>query len=272
MSAASDITRRAKSNLAFALRVLPKDRRDDAVVFYAFCRTVDDLADETASPAGDRRSALTDWKTGLLHGFIRPDDFQREVVSMLERRKIPSALPAAIIDGCLMDLESIRFEKWEDLEGYIWKVACAVGLVSIRLFGCTEPESETYAVSLGKALQITNILRDVNEDLSNGRLYLPLETLSRHGLTETDLPVPAGDRRFATFATEMADRAQAHFDEAAATLPKGDRAALKPARIMSEIYETLLHAMRADGFRVFEKRYRLTQARKLAILSKHLFA
>lgn len=272
MSASSDITRRAKSNLAFALRVLPKDRRDDAVVFYAFCRTVDDLADSSALPVAERRTALTAWKDGLLHGFANPDAFQREVVSLREGREIPANLLTAIIDGCLMDLEPARFPAWEDLSGYIWKVACAVGLVSIRLFGCTQPAAEAYAVALGRALQLTNILRDVGEDLTNGRLYLPLDALARHGLAETDLPSPASDPRFQALASEMADLAQGFFDEAAAVLPPADRPALRPARIMAEIYQTLLHNMRADGFRVFEKRYRMSHARKLAILSKHLIA
>lgn len=270
MSEATQITRRARSNLAFALRVLPRDRRDDAVVFYAFCRTLDDLADEPGMPADKRKRALEAWKQGLEHGFESPDALQREVLALRERRQIPTGLLTAIVDGCLMDLEPRRFATWDDLDGYIWKVACAVGLVSIRIFGCTDPASETYAIALGRALQLTNILRDVGEDFANGgRIYLPLEELARFGC---DAEKPCHNQAFLTLMNHVADRADAHFREAAAVLPAADRRALAPARIMAEIYQTLLGRMRRDGFRVFENRYRVPRLRKLWILAKHLIA
>ncbi len=185
MSAASEITRKAKSNLAFALKILPRDRREDMVVFYAFCRTMDDLADDPGMPAEKRTELLDGWKHGLVSGFTAPDEFQREVAALRDRQRIPNDLLVAIIEGCQMDVHPQRFENWEDLSGYVWKVACAVGLVSIRLFGCKDPGSECYAVALGHALQLTNILRDIAEDLSNGqRIYLPLADLARFGYTE----------------------------------------------------------------------------------------
>jgi phytoene synthase len=270
VSEATQITRRARSNLAFALRVLPRDRRDDAVVFYAFCRTLDDLADEPGIPADDRRRKLEAWKLGLERGFESPDSLQREVLALRERRRIPNELLTAIVDGCLMDLEPRRFATWDELDAYIWKVACAVGLVSIRIFGCTAPASETYAIALGRALQLTNILRDVGEDFANGgRIYLPLEELARFGC---DAEKPTHNQAFLALMNHVADRADAHFREAADVLPAADRRALAPARIMAEIYQTLLATMRRDGFRVFEKRYRVPRPRKLWILAKHLVA
>jgi phytoene synthase len=273
VSAASEITRKAKSNLAFALVILPRDRRDDMVVFYAFCRTMDDLADDTTRPAGDRELALESWKSGLTAGFAVPDEFQREVVSLRDRRSIPNDLLLAIIQGCMMDLHPQRFQTRDELSGYIWKVACAVGLVSIRLFGCREKESEAYAVALGHALQLTNIIRDVGEDLENGgRIYLPLADLHRFGLSVSDLAARVRDDRFLALMDDQADLAERYFQQAEKLLPVADRRALLPARIMAEIYRTLLRDMRADRFRVFEKRYRLSKPRKLAILGKHLIA
>ncbi len=273
MSAASDITRRAKSNLAFALRILPPARRDDAVTFYAFCRSVDDLADAPGQPLETRQSALEDWKNGLRHGFAKPTGLQQEILALRERHQLPTDLLTAIIDGCLSDLQPQRFGTWDDLCQYIWQVAGAVGLVSIRLFGCTDPASAHYAVVLGQALQLTNILRDLNEDLANGaRIYLPLADLARFGLSEADLLGRTHDARFSALMTALADRADGLFREAAACLPATDRAALVPARVMADIYQAILGKMRADGFRVFEKRYRIGAARKLAILSKHLIA
>lgn len=270
MSDAADITRRAKSNLAFALKVLPPERRDEAVTFYAFCRTIDDLADDPALPVAERGAALARWEDGLRHGFAAPDSLQAGVVAWRDRLGIPNDLLLAIIDGCRMDLHPQRFGTWDDLRQYTWKVACAVGLVSVRVFGATAPAAESYAVALGHALQLTNILRDVGEDLANGcRIYLPLADLNRFQYTERDLVGRVHDGRFLALMAFEAERAEGLFREAAALLPAADRRALLPAEIMREIYQTLLGKMREDRFRVFDRRYRLSAARKLAILSKH---
>lgn len=273
VATASEITRKAKSNLAFALQLLPKDRRADATTFYAFCRTIDDLADDPQAPLASRRTALEAWKHGLCHGFPDPTGLPAELCALRERLQLPNDLLTAIIDGCLMDLEPRRFATRDELRSYIWKVACAVGLVSIRVFGCTDPASERYAERLGEALQLTNILRDVGEDLTNGgRIYLPLEDLDRHGYSEHDLLEKTHDARFVALMGDLADAADRLFAEAAQTLPAADRTALTPARAMAEIYQAILAKMRADRFRVFDRRYRLSLARKLAILSKHLIA
>lgn len=270
MSDATQITRLAKSNLAFALRILPRERRGDAVVFYAFCRTLDDLADAPGIPADERAASLREWKEGLANGFENPTELQRGVITLRERHSIPNDLLTAIIEGCQMDLEPRRFHTWEDLSGYIWKVACAVGLVSIRIFGCTDPDAEGYAEALGRALQLTNILRDIREDHENGgRIYLPLEDLARFGCTEADLAGSVRNERFLSLMNFEAERADAYFHQAEALLPAADRRALAPARIMAGIYQQLLARMRHDGFRVFEKRYHVSAPRKLWILAKH---
>jgi 15-cis-phytoene synthase len=274
MSTASEITRKAKSNLAFALHILPRERRDDMVVFYAFCRTMDDLADAPGISTAERRKSLNAWETGLTHGFDFPDAFQQEVIALRDREQLPTETLVAILDGCRSDLEPQRFEKWQDLSAYIWKVACAVGLISTRLFGCQNPAADRYAVALGHALQLTNILRDIAEDFANDqRLYLPLEDLAHFGYTEQDLLDQVTDERFLALMTYQADRADRFYQEAAdtlASLPELDRAALLPAEIMSEIYQLLLTRMRADHFEIFKKRYRISKPHKLAIFTKHL--
>jgi 15-cis-phytoene synthase len=273
VSAASEITRKAQSNLAFALNILPRERREDMVVFYAFCRTMDDLADEVGVAPEVRARSLNTWENGLIHGFENADAFQQELISLRDRQRIPNELLLAIIDGCRMDLQPQRFQTWDDLAAYIWKVAGAVGLVSIRIFGCTDPASERYAVSLAQALQLTNILRDIHEDLANGqRIYLPLDDLARFDYSEQDLLAKVADERFLALMTYQAERAEEFYREAAECLPAVDRSALLPARIMGEIYHLLLVKMREGRFQVFKQRYRISKARKLAILSKHLIA
>jgi len=272
VSVASAITRNAKSNLAFALKILPRERRDDMVVFYAFCRTMDDLADAPEVSHIKRVESLSAWADGIRDGFENPDAFQQEVVALRDKHDIPNELLLAIIDGCSMDLEPQVFETWGNLSAYIWKVACAVGLVSIRLFGCRHPDAERYAVALGHALQITNILRDVAEDFSNNRVYLPQAELEAFGLSGARLAAQADDSAFHSMMGHCADVAEDYFRQAEELLPHQDRDALLAARIMAEIYHLLLIRMRQDGFKVFNKRYRISKAKKLAILSKHLIA
>ena len=273
MSEAAEITRRAKSNLAFALRILPRDRRDDMVVFYAFCRTMDDLADDPSAPLAQREQALLSWHDGLLHGFSNPTELQKQLIDLRERRAIPNELLTAIIDGCRMDLEPRRFATWADLDAYIWKVAGAVGLVSIRIFGCVDANSEKYAVTLGRALQLTNILRDVGEDLANGgRIYLPLEDLERFGCTEENLVKHSKSAAFLAMMDFEATRAESFYKDAEAILPERDREALVPARIMAKIYRAVLARMRRGGFDVFRVRYSLSRLRKISILLRYWIA
>lgn len=269
MTEAAEITRRAKSNLAFALAVLPKVRRADAVVYYAYCRTLDDLADAPGMAVVERREALERWRRGWIEGFAQPDGLQCDVVALRERTGIPKEWLTALVDGCIEDLEPKRYRTWEELDGYIWKVAGAVGLVSAKIFGCVDPAVDQYAERLGRALQLTNILRDVGEDWANGkRLYLPLEELDHAGLTEEVLDQNPQAGSFRQMMERVAEQAERDFRQAATLMPKQDRDALLPARIMAGIYQALLRRMRNDGFRVFEKRYRVPGWHKLWILTK----
>ncbi|MEK6231296.1 MAG: squalene/phytoene synthase family protein [Luteolibacter sp.] len=273
MASASEITRKAKSNLAFALRILPKERRDDVVVFYAFCRTVDDIADDAKVPKQERRKALQAWDEGLRNGFPEGHELGNEVEKMVARRGIPQEWLLEIIEGCTMDLEVQRFQGWEELSRYNWKVAGVVGLVCTRIFGCVHEDSDKYAELLGNALQLTNIMRDVGEDLANGgRIYLPINDLMRFQYSERDLVGKVYDGRFLAMMSYEAERAQHLFAEAERIMPDVDRDALVAARIMAEIYLNLLGKMRAGKFQVFRKRYSVSKARKLAILSKYLIA
>jgi phytoene synthase len=271
MTEAVEINRRARSNLAFALPILPPDRREDAMVFYAFCRVVDDLADDLTRPLGEREEGLAAWEEGFRHGFARSDGLQRQVESLVERRGIPPELMIAVVEGCRMDLRPQRFGTWEDLSKYTWKVACAVGLAAMRIFGAKDPATGRYAVALGHALQLTNILRDVDEDLSNGgRIYLPLADLQRFQYTEGDLFGRVHDGRFVALMAYEAQRAEKFYREAEKALGRADRHAMVAAEVMREIYSRLLGKMKAGNFQVFDRRYGVSKVGKVAIFAKHL--
>ena len=166
-----------------------------------------------------------------------------------------------------MDLAPQRFQTWPDLQKYTHRVASTVGLICLPLFGATNPKSQVYATKLGHALQLTNILRDVGEDLDNGgRIYLPLEDLSQFKYSETDLLARTYDERFVEMMSYQARRTTHLFQEAVDCLPQDDRQALMAAEIMRSLYERLLEKMEDDKFQVFQHRYRLSKGRKLATL------
>lgn len=273
MSAASEITRKAESNLAFALKILPKDRREDMVIFYAFCRTVDDIADELGASLSQRTEDLKAWEDGIRHGFPAEHELGNELMEMIARRGVSPQWLLEIIDGCRMDLSPQKFGSWEALSKYNWKVAGVVGLVSTRIFGCVHESSDRYAEMLGNALQLTNILRDVGEDLGNsGRIYLPENDIIRFQYSERDLIGRVYDGRFIAMMRYQAERAEYLFREAEALIHPMDRHALLPARAMAEIYLCLLEKMKEDGFKVFHQRYSVSKAKKVLILLKFLFA
>jgi 15-cis-phytoene synthase len=251
-----------KSNLAFALGCLPPNRRRDALVFYDFCRAVDDIADDPGRSPEEKRTLLELWRTSLIQGENLPEAL-REV---LERHGIDRRLLVEIVLGMETDIDPPRFQTREDLRVYCWRVACAVGLVSIQIFGCRNPQSKVYAEFLGYALQLTNILRDVAEDAAAGRIYLPLEDLRRFEVSEASLLARKPEGNFNALMRFEAARARSLFADASRTLPADDAHALKPAELMRTIYEKILSRMETDGFRVFEKRYRLSKAEKLLAL------
>ncbi len=270
MTEAAEITRRAKSNLAFAFACVPKERRVDLKTFYAFCRIVDDIADDTSLPVEKRQAELDSWKAALGHSRHPAGSLEAEVVALRDRYRIDSELFQEIIRGCESDLVPQRFGTWEDLRQYSYRVASAVGLVSVPLFGASEASRE-YAITLGHALQLTNIIRDVGEDLSNGvRIYLPLADLARFQYSERDLIGRVHDGRFLALMSFEADRAEGLFAQAHALLPSADRHAMRAAEVMRKIYHSLLVRMRKGRFHVFDRRYRLSKFHKISILLRHL--
>ena len=263
---AAQITRASKSNLALAFIALPRERRADISVFYAFCRIVDDIADEPGDPR-EKQSALDGWKRAVAEKLDGEPALADAVRALIAKYSLPVAHFREIIAGVEMDLHGAAYATWEDLRVYCHRVASVVGLVSIEIFGCRDPRSREYAEQLGLALQLTNILRDVGQDLANeGRIYLPAEDLARFQITPADLAAHRRDERFLELMDFEAARARAFFDKARKALPSGDRRALVAAEIMAAIYSRLLEKMQRDRFRVFDRRYSLPRWKKLALI------
>ena len=188
----------------------------------------------------------------------------------MSKYPITPAMLEEIIDGVEMDLTISRYENFATLRGYCYRVASAVGLVSIEIFGYQNPECKEYAIELGLALQMTNILRDVAKDLANGRVYLPQEDLALFKYSTSDLAAKTYDDRFVRLMQYEAERAHAYFAKAAALLPREDLRSMVGAQIMASIYRALLRQMERDDFRVFERNYGLSKFAKFLHVSRHL--
>lgn len=269
VSASRQIARRSKSNLAFALSTLSRARKQDMLVFYAFCRVVDDIADEPGESVEDRRRALDQWRKGLLHGFENPDELQAEVAELPKRYAIDPSLLVQIIDGVSCDFTQSRYETYESLLDYCYKVASVVGLVSIEIFGYQNAHSREYAVALGYALQLTNIIRDVAEDARNGRIYLPLEDMRRFQVSEEQIFRGEYTAGFEALMEFQYERAHAFYEKAERLLPSEDRQHMLAAEMMAQVYSEILEKIRKRRFQVFGKRIGLTKVRKFLILGAY---
>jgi phytoene synthase len=259
-----------RSNLALAFLWLPREKRADMNAFYTFCRLVDDIADSSDLPLAVKREQLAAWR-GVVNSPGAPglsaNLLADEVRALMDKYHIAPELMLEIIAGVEMDLDGASYETFEALRAYCYRVASAVGLVSIEIFGYRDPGCRQYAIDLGIALQLTNIIRDVGTDLDNGgRIYLPLEDLARFGYSEDNLRQRVHDARFTALMTFEAERAEDYYQRAVRVLPPIDRRAMVAAEIMRAVYHKILVRARSDGYRVLSKRYRLNKLMKLATL------
>ena len=267
MSEAQEITKKSQSNLAFAFFSLPKATRQDITTFYAFCRHVDDAADDPDVPLSERRHWLQGWRRWLVQVEPNEPGFASEMRTLIRKYKIDRQLLEEILLGVEMDLEPVRFENFEALHRYCYRVASAVGLVSIEIFGYRNSQCKEYAHRLGVALQLTNIIRDVDKDLRNGgRIYLPLNELRMFGYSEEALQERRYNTAFVRTMQYQAERAHSFFRAARRLLPSEDRRSMVAAEGMRAIYHALLRRIEKDRFRLFEKTYRLNRLEKAIIM------
>jgi phytoene synthase len=260
---AAKITRQSKSNLALAFISLGRERRRDITIFYAFCRVIDDIADSKVLAVEEKRRRLTAWREWLRASTADESALAPDLRALIDKYSLRPEMLEEIIDGVEMDLSITRYATFEDLRVYCYRVASAVGLVSIEIFGYRNPACQEYAIQLGLALQMTNIIRDVGKDLRDGRIYLPAEDLARFSYSEMELKGWQYNERFIQLMEFEAKRAREFFSRAAALLPREDRPSMIAAEIMGSVYCALLRRMEKDKFRVFEKEYRLGQLEKI---------
>ncbi|HYE89500.1 MAG TPA: presqualene diphosphate synthase HpnD [Terriglobales bacterium] len=266
---ASRLTKRSRSNFYYAFLTLPRPRREALYAVYAFCRIVDDIADDGGADPATQHAGLAAWRREVARCYEpgpEPEHpIARQLAAGVRAYRIPRAALEAIIDGVEMDVDGASFETAEDLYPYCYRVAAAVGLCCIEIFGYTDPRARQYAVDLGTALQLTNILRDVGADARAGRVYLPRQDLRAHGVSVDDLRAGRYDSAVVALLREQAARAREFYRRAALAFPDVDARSLVPARIMGAIYAALLDEIEARRFQVFGERITVPTRRKVAI-------
>ena len=250
------LTTRSKSNFYYAFLFLPRERREALEAVYAYCRLVDDVVDEEA-PVAKKLEGIAKWRLELdaVYGD-RPSSHPvtARLRAAVSRFAIRREDMEAIIDGCAMDIEKSRYETWDELRLYCYRVASAVGLMCIEIFGYTPSQVDAvrrYAIDLGIALQLTNILRDVAEDAARGRVYLPAEDLRAFGVGDGELVAGKASPAFVRMMEFQAARARSHYLRARASISTYERSKLVIAEIMGDIYYALLEEIEAKQFDVF---------------------
>ena len=275
MQVSEQITRKSASNLALAFVLLPREKRQEMVALYAFCREVDDVADEESVPAETRRAQLREWRADIrlaCEAAAPKFPVNQELKPVIATRHLKFELFDELIKGVEMDLDITRYETMEHLEQYCYRVASVVGLLSIEIFGYKNPACREYAVCLGKALQLTNILRDVKNDAQRGRIYLPLEELRKFGVSQQDILDARYSANYRQLAESISARARDFYKAAWETLPAEDARNMATAELMGSVYWKLLLKLHNKGYNVFGDRLtKLTRAQKLFLIMRMWF-
>jgi 15-cis-phytoene synthase len=261
------LTRRSGSNFYYSFLFLPRRKRHAIYALYAFCRTVDDAVDQGAATPSEQRRILADWRQELtrVYGGHPTQPIAQHLAEVVRAFPIPRQHLEAILDGVEMDIDKRRYGSFDELHEYCYRVAAAVGLCCIEIFGYTDPRARDYAVNLGVALQLTNIMRDLRTDGERGRIYLPLDEMRRFGYSEEELLHGRHTPAFVGLMRFQAHRAHAYYRAAKAARPAVDQRRLVAAEIMRGIYRDLLRQIEKREFRVFDGRIRVSTPRKIAL-------
>lgn len=260
------------TNFHYSFSVLPLEERRAIHVIYDFCRQIDDIVDEgpsvTAEDIRTKREQLNEWRERVESCYEESSPSMggaggADLADVIQRYSIPKQYLLMVIDGCERDLVQRRYKTFEDLKEYCYSVASVVGLISIEIFGYRREETRQYAINLGYALQLTNILRDVKQDKDRGYIYIPQEDLKRFRYTEEDLINEVYDERFQRLMAFQVQRARDFYHKARTMLHPDERLTMVTAEIMDAIYYRLLEKIELNDYRVFHRRIKVNTLHKI---------
>ena len=263
-----------KSNFKISFSFLPQEERAAMNSVYAFCSYIDDIVDKSPDSTAtiEFKSNRLRWWENIVD-LIYEDKITSPVIlpliKVLKRFRIPKQYLITIIDGCRRDLNQQRYETFRELKEYCYSVASVVGLISIEVFGYKYEETKNYAINLGYALQLTNILRDIKADKDRGYIYLPKEDMDKFGYSESDLMNEIYNQNFVELMRFESQRAREYYHKARRLLHPEERITTFAAGIMDEIYFRILEKIELAEYNVFIKRIKVSQVHKLMITFKH---
>ena len=268
MDPAKQIAKESKSSFYYAFNLLPAGKRDAMNTVYAFCRKTDDIVDEQIDSDDIKYEKLRKWRIELEKAiYSSSSSYQlfNKLAEIIHQFKIPIEPFFELIKGMEMDLQKQRYLKFEDLSLYCYRVASTVGLMCIEIFGYKHKSAHEFAVNLGVAMQLTNILRDVKTDAENGRIYLPQEDISNFGYSENQIMKSEYNEHFFNLMEFEANRAKTYFRKANRYLSFEDKQSMFAARTMQHIYFRLLKKIESKKFDIYNENIRIPTTKKLAI-------
>ena len=267
-----DITRREAKNFYYAFLTLPQERRRAIYVAYAFCRYCDDAVD-TAESVDQKMATLESLHASLNDAYTgrTSDPLFLALADVADRHDIPEEYFKQVIHGVESDLTKVRYQDFEELRSYCYQVASVVGLICLQIFGYKDDSAREHAIDLGLAMQLTNIARDIQEDLGLGRIYLPQDEIARFGYSEEALEAGIVNESFIDLMRFQAQRARGYFDSGFKLLPYlSPRSRACPA-VMGQLYSKVLQRIEEAEFDVFQHRISLSKTEKLRVTAQTWF-
>lgn len=267
MDEAKEIAKNSRSSFYYAFNLLPEDKRDAMNTVYAFCRQTDDIIDEGNEPAEIKYEKLHRWRIEFEKSRKGQSDFPllNKLIKIISKFDIPLDPFYDLIKGMEMDLQKNRYLTFDDLQLYCYRVASTVGLMCIEIFGYKHKTTKDFAVNLGIALQLTNILRDIKKDLAKGRIYLPKEDMAKFNYSEDELVRYVYNENFRDLMAYEVRRAKNYFDTATRCLNLDDKRAMFAARAMQHIYYKMLNKIIDADYDVFNNNIKVSKIQKVGI-------
>ena len=264
---AKDIAKKSRSSFYYAFNLLPAEKRDAMNTVYAFCRKTDDIVDEGNESDELKYEKLHKWRIEIEKSIDGHSDYQllNKLGKTISQFNIPLEPFFELVRGMEMDLQRKRYLTFEDLRLYCYRVASTVGLMCIEIFGYKHQSTKEFAVNLGIALQLTNILRDIKHDAKNGRIYLPQEELVRFRYSEEEIIKNTYNSNFASLMKFEADRAKSYFDKATECLNLDDKASMFAARAMQHIYYKILNKIIDADYDIYSRNIKVAKIEKVGI-------
>ena len=264
---AKEIAKKSKSSFYYAFNLLPAEQRDAMNTVYAFCRETDDIVDEGSVDDNLKYEKLRKWRIELEKSLSGHSDYQliNKLSRTIQKFNIPLEPFFDLLKGMEMDLQQKRYVTFNDLQNYCYHVASTVGLMCIEIFGYRHPSAKDFAINLGIALQLTNILRDVKKDAERGRIYLPKEDLEKFNYKESDIFNNTYNENFQRMMKFQVERARQYFNTATNSLNHEDKKAMFAARAMQHIYYRMLNKIVDADYDVYNKKIRISKVKKVGI-------